>query len=152
ARHDGEAFGDDYELPNARAYTETCAAIGSMMWNWRMLLVTGEARYADLMEWTLYNAFLPGLSLDGRSYFYVNPLADDGRHRRQPWFECACCPPNIARTIASLTGYFCTVVDDAIQIHLYGQGTADVALPDGRTVRLRQQTRYPWDGDVAIAV
>jgi DUF1680 family protein len=152
ARHDGEAFGDDYELPNARAYTETCAAIGSAMWNWRMLLVTGEARYADLMEWTLYNAFLPGVSLDGRSYFYVNPLADDGRHRRRPWFECACCPPNVARTIASITGYFATVSDDGIQVHLYGQGTADVSLPDGRTVRLRQRTRYPWDGDVAIDV
>jgi hypothetical protein len=152
ARHDGEAFGDDFELPNARAYTETCAAIGSVMWNWRMLLLTGEARYADLMEWTLYNAFLPGLALDGRSYFYVNPLADDGRHRRQTWFECACCPPNIARTIASLAGSFSTLSDDGVQLHLYGRGTASVSLPDGRTIRLRQQTRYPWHGDVAIAV
>jgi len=152
ARHDGEAFGDDYELPNARAYTETCAAIGSVMWNWRMLLLTGEARYADLMEWTLYNAFLPGLALNGREYFYVNPLADEGKHRRQPWFECSCCPPNIARTIASITGYFYTLSDAGIQVHLYGQGTAEIALPDGRTVRLRQQTRYPWDGDVAIEV
>lgn len=116
ARHDGEAFGDDFELPNARAYTETCAAIGSVMWTWRMLLLTGEARYADLMEWTLANAFLPGLSLDGRSYFYVNPLADEGRHRRQPWFECACCPPNVARTMASITGYFATVSGDGIQV------------------------------------
>ncbi|MEA2513242.1 MAG: uncharacterized protein QOJ59_2729 [Thermomicrobiales bacterium] len=152
ARHEGEAFGDDYELPNARAYTETCAAIGSAMWNWRMLLLTGEAKYADLLEWTLYNAFLPGLALDGRSYFYVNPLADEGRHRRRPWFACACCPPNVARTLASVAGYFSTVSDDGIQVHLYAQGTADISLPDGRTVRLRQRTRYPWDGDVALEV
>ncbi|MEA2583967.1 MAG: uncharacterized protein QOF33_2052, partial [Thermomicrobiales bacterium] len=152
ARHEGEAFGDDYELPNARAYTETCAAIGSAMWNWRMLLLTGEAKYADLLEWTLYNAFLPGLALDGWSYFYVNPLADEGRHRRRPWFACACCPPNAARTLASVAGYFSTVSDDGIQVHLYAQGTADISLPDGRTVRLRQRTRYPWDGDVALEV
>ncbi|MEA2598151.1 MAG: uncharacterized protein QOF01_4620, partial [Thermomicrobiales bacterium] len=152
ARHEGEAFGDDYELPNARAYTETCAAIGSAMWNWRMLLLTGEAQYADLLEWTLYNAFLPGLALDGRSYFYVNPLADEGRHRRRPWFACACCPPNVARTLASVAGYFSTVSDAGIQVHLYAQGTADISLPDGRTVRLRQRTRYPWDGDVALEV
>ncbi len=152
ARHDGESFGDDHELPNARAYTETCAAIGSVMWNWRMLLLTGEARYADLMEWTLYNAFLPGLALNGREYFYVNPLADEGGHRRQTWFECSCCPPNIARIIASITGYFYTVADDGIQVHLYGQGTAEIALPDGRTVRLRQETRYPWDGAVTLDV
>jgi DUF1680 family protein len=152
ARHDGEAFGDDYELPNARAYTETCAAIGSAMWNWRMLLLTGAAKFADLMEWTLYNAFLPGLGLDGRSYFYVNPLADEGGHRRRPWFDCACCPPNVARTIASLTGYFYTTSDSGFQVHLYAQGTAAVSLPDGRSVRLRQETRYPWHGDVAIGI
>lgn len=152
ARHDGESFGDDYELPNTRAYTETCAAIASVMWNWRMLLLTGDAKYADLMEWTLYNAFLPGLALNGREYFYVNPLADEGNHRRQTWFECSCCPPNIARTIASITGYFYTVAGSAIQTHLYGQSTADIPLPDGRTIRLRQQTRYPWHGDVAIDV
>jgi DUF1680 family protein len=117
-----------------------------------MLLLAGEAKYADLMELTLYNAVLPGLGLDGRHYFYVNPLTDDGGHRRQPWFECACCPPNIARTIASIGGYFSTVSGATIALHLYGQGTAAIPLPDGRTVRLRQVTRYPWDGDVAIEV
>lgn len=152
ARHDGESFGVDYELPNTRAYTETCAAIASVMWNWRMLLLTGDAKYADLMEWTLYNAFLPGLALNGTEYFYVNPLADEGSHRRQRWYECSCCPPNIARTLASLTGYVATTSEDGVQIHLYAQGTADVTLPTGRTVHIRQETRYPWDGDIAITV
>jgi len=114
ARYEGEAFGIDYELPNARAYTETCAAIASVMWNWRMLQHHGEARFADVMELALYNGVLSGLSLDGQSYFYQNPLADDGTHRRQEWFGCACCPPNIARLLASLTGYFYSVDNDSV--------------------------------------
>jgi DUF1680 family protein len=152
ARYEGESFGEDFELPNARAYTETCAAIGSVMWNWRMLLLTGEAKYADLMEWTLYNAFLPGLSVDGQAYFYVNPLADEGSHRRQPWFACACCPPNIARAIASIGGYVYTTAGTDIFLHLYAQGAAEISLADGRVVRLRQETRFPWDGEIAISV
>lgn len=152
SRHEGESFGDDYELPNTRAYTETCAAIASVMWNWRMLLLTGEARHADLMEWTLYNGMLPGVALDGRSFFYINPLADDGRHRRQEWFFCACCPPNVARTLPSVPGYVATVDDDGIALHLYAQGTVTAAIPDGPTVQLHQETRYPWDGAIAITV
>jgi DUF1680 family protein len=152
SRYEGEAFGRDFELPNARAYAETCAAIGSVMWNWRMLLLSGAARYADRLEWTLYNAVLPGLSLDGRDYFYENPLASDGTQRRQPWFDCACCPPNIARLLASLPGYAASVASDAIWLHLYAQSTVDVSLPDGRAVRLRQRTRYPWDGAVDLEV
>ncbi|MEM2183178.1 MAG: glycoside hydrolase family 127 protein, partial [Candidatus Bathyarchaeia archaeon] len=105
SRHEGEAFGNDYELPNVRAYAETCAAIANFMWNWRMLLLTGDGAFADIMELTLYNGILSGISLDGKKYFYVNPLADRGAHRRQDWFECACCPPNVARLIASLPGY-----------------------------------------------
>ncbi len=101
SRYDGESFGEEYELPNRRAYTETCAAIALFMWNYRMLLVTGDAKYADLMELVLYNGLLSGISIDGRHYFYVNPLEDRGRHRRQQWYECACCPPNIARTLTS---------------------------------------------------
>jgi DUF1680 family protein len=139
-------------LPNVRAYTETCAAIASVMWNWRMLLLTGEARYADLMEWTLYNAMLPGVALDGRSFFYINPLADDGRHRRQEWFFCACCPPNVARTMPSVPGYVATVDDAGITLHLYAQGTLTAAIPNGPTVELRQETQYPWDGAIAITV
>ena len=152
ARYEGEAFGEDFELPNARAYTETCAAIGSVMWNWRMLALEGDARYADLIELALYNGVLPGLSLDGEEYFYQNPLADDGTHRRTPWFGCACCPPNVARTLASLPGYVYSVSDEGIWTHLYAAGDAELELPDGNLVRLKQQTEYPWDGNVTIEV
>ena len=151
SRHEGEAFGEDYELPSGRAYAETCAAIASVMWNWRMLMISGDARYADLMEHTLYNAVLPGVSLDGRHYFYQNPLADNGTHRRQPWFSCACCPPNVARLLASLPGYFYGVSDDTMWVHLYAEGSATLNLGD-RTVRLAQRTDYPWDGNVEIEV
>jgi DUF1680 family protein len=151
-RYEGEAFGRDFELPNERAYTETCAAIASVMWNWRMLAFGGEARYVDLIEHTLYNAVLPGLSLDGQHYFYQNPLADDGSHRRQPWFGCACCPPNVARLLASLSGYVYSASKNAVWVHLYAEGAATVELDKGRIVRLRQRTRYPWDGRVEINV
>jgi DUF1680 family protein len=152
SRHEGEAFGDDYELPNARAYTETCAAIALIMWAWRMLALDGDARYADIMELALYNGFLSGLSLDGLSYFYVNPLANDGTHRRQPWFNCACCPPNIARLLASLPGYVYSVSPDAIWCHLYAAGVGRLTLADGHIVSIRQETDYPWDGDVTLTV
>jgi uncharacterized protein len=152
SRYEGEAFGKDFELPNERAYTETCAAIASVMWNWRMLALEGEARYADLIEHTLYNAVLPGLSLDGQHYFYQNPLADDGSHRRQPWFGCACCPPNVARLLASLPGYFYSTSEGAVWVHLYAEGAATVELDRDRTIRLSQRTRYPWDGRVEIQV
>jgi DUF1680 family protein len=152
SRYEGEAFGRDFELPNERAYTETCAAIASVMWNWRMLLLEGEARYADLLEHTLYNAVLPGVSLDGQRYFYQNPLADDGSHRRQPWFGCACCPPNVARLLASLPGYFYSVSEDAVWVHLYSEGAATVELDENWTIRLLQRTHYPWDGRIEIQV
>lgn len=152
SRHEGEAFGDDYELPHARAYTETCAAIASVMWNWRMLALSGEARFADLLEWTLVNAVLPGLSLDGDAYFYQNPLTDDGRHRRRPWFGVACCPPNVARLLGSLPSYLYTVTDDELWVHLYAAGSVDTLLPDGRRVALEQRTAYPWDGTVELTV
>jgi uncharacterized protein len=152
SRYEGESFGEDYELPNALAYTETCAAIGSMMWNWRMLQIEGDARYADLLERTLYNAMLPGVSLDGETYFYQNPLADEGSHRRQTWFGTACCPPNVARTLASLPGYFYGISDQGIWIHLYAASAARIPLADGRLVELRQETRYPWDGEIAIEI
>jgi DUF1680 family protein len=152
SRYEGEAFGRDFELPNERAYTETCAAIASVMWNWRMLALGGEARYADLIEHTLYNAVLPGLSLDGQHYFYQNPLSDDGYHRRQSWFGCACCPPNVARLLASLPGYFYSASQGAIWVHLYAKGAATVELDKNRTIRLSQRTRYPWDGRVEIQI
>jgi len=152
SRAQSEAFGEDYELPNARAYSETCAAIANVMWNWRMLALEGDARYADPLETALFNAVLVGVSLDGRSYFYRNPLADDGTHRRQPWFGCACCPPNLARLLASLPGYFYGLSDEGIWVHLYAGGKARIVLPDGRAIGLIQQTRYPWEGEVSIEV
>ena len=152
SRYEGESFGKDFELPNERAYAETCAAIGSVMWNWRMLMLEGDARYADLIEHTLYTAVLPGISLDGGRYFYQNPLADEGKHRRQPWFGCACCPPNVARLLASLPGYFYGASEDAVWVHLYSDSTATVELDGNRIVSLRQRTRYPWAGRVEIKV
>ncbi|MFN8522249.1 MAG: glycoside hydrolase family 127 protein [Chloroflexota bacterium] len=151
-----EAFGQPYELTNELAYTETCAAIGSIMWSWRRLLQTGEARFADLIERTLYNAVLPGVSLDGRAYFYTNLLLSRGLpenlsrgwHRRQPWHSCACCPPNVMRLIASLGHYLATEDAAGIQIHQYASGTVfgDSGL------RLDVETRYPWDGLVRVRV
>jgi uncharacterized protein len=152
SRYEGEAFGRDFELPNERAYAETCAAIGSVMWNWRMLGIEGDARFADLIEHTLYNAVMPSISLDGQHYFYQNPLADDGSHRRQPWFGCACCPPNVARLLASLPSYFYSASEDAVWVHLYAEGAANVELAGTRTVRLSQRTRYPWDGGIEIRI
>lgn len=152
SRYEGESFGEDYELPNALAYSETCAAIGSAMWNWRMLLVEGDGRYADALELTLYNAMLAGVAPDGQSYFYQNPLADEGSHRRQAWFGTACCPPNVARTLASLPGYLYGVSDEGVWVHLYAASGARIPLATAGVVALRQHTRYPWHGDVAIEV
>ena len=145
AHHMDEAFGDAFELPPDRCYGETCAAIASVLWNWRMLLVTGEARFADLLERTLYNGVLAGLALDGGGYSYVNPLHVREGHRdpvergarRQPWYACACCPPNVMRLLASLQRYVATRDDDGVQIHQYTSGTFG-------PVRVR--TDYPWDG------
>jgi DUF1680 family protein len=156
ARHSGESFGDDYELPNRRAYAETCAAIASVMWNYRMVLITGDARYTDLLEHTLFNAVLPGFSADGQGYFYVNPLTNDGDHRRQPWFSCACCPPNIARLLASLPGYFYSWSNDfsrfTLWLHLYADNTLTIPLPDGSPLTLEIRTAYPWGEDLTITV
>ena len=152
ARWEGEAFGKDYELPADRAYAETCAAIASVMWNWRLLQIDGDAAYADLMEWTLYNAVLPGLSLDGQHYFYQNPLSDDGTHRRQAWFGCACCPPNVARLLAQLPGYVASVEGSAIWLHLYAAGAIRATLASGQSVALTVAGDYPWDGALSITV
>jgi hypothetical protein len=151
ALYAGEALGRDYELPNASAYSETCAAIANLMWQWRMFLLSGEARFVDVLELALYNGALAGISLDGKGYYYVNPLADRGGHRRQPWFGCACCPPNIARILAQLTGYFYATSDDGLWVNLYA--ASDARLPwRGQTVALAQDTAYPWDGDVALRI
>lgn len=152
SRYEGESFGNDYELPNDRAYTETCAAIASVMWNFRMLHLTGEARFADVMENTLYNAVLPGISLDGVRYFYENPLADRGKHRRQEWFGCACCPPNVARLLASLPGYFYSTAQDSVYVHLYATSSASLVLSNGAEFRLSQSANYPWEGVVTLTI
>jgi DUF1680 family protein len=142
ARANGEAFGDDFELPNANAYAETCAAVASIMWSYRMLLLTGEAKYADLIELTMYNGALTGIALDGENYFYVNPLENDGNHRRVPWFDCACCPPNISRLIASWPGYLYSTSADAVWVHQYVKGTING--------KLTVDASYPWSGKIAI--
>ena len=152
SQYEGESFGEDYELPNKDAYAETCAAIANVMWNWRMLLLNGDSRFADVLETALYNAVLVGLGLDGKSYFYRNPLADDGDHRRQPWYQCACCPPNVARMLASTAGYFYSLSEEGIWVHLYAENTAQLELLDGRRIGIVQRTKYPWDGSVEVQV
>ena len=165
SRHRDEAFGDPYELPPDRAYNETCAAIASVMWAWRLLLATGEARYADLIERTLYNGFAPGFSLDGHRYFYVNRLqarvdpdmpTPESPPRdslgRQPWFGCACCPPNVMRMLSSIEHYVATRTDRGVQLHQYVPATVSVAAPDGGLVQLEIDTDYPWSGRVDVHV
>jgi DUF1680 family protein len=152
ARFSGEAFGEPYELPNARAYAETCAAIAHAMWAWRMLLATGEAQYADWLETILYNGFLSGVSLGGAEYFYMNPLASPAGYRRQPWFGCNCCPPNIHRTLAALPGYLFTTSEEGVWVHLYDACEALLTLPDRTLVRLEVRTHYPWEGEIEIVV
>jgi uncharacterized protein len=158
AHHSDEAFGDPYELPNERSYCETCAAIASIMFSWRMLMITGEAKYADLMERTLYNGFLAGLSLDGQRYIYANPLqvreghvvrGDDHDYERVEWFDCACCPPNVMRTLASLEHYVLLGSDERVVLHQYMTGRYTAAVAGGE-VRMGVTTDYPWDGTVTI--
>jgi len=151
ARHEGEAFGEAYELPNETAYAETCATIANFMWNYRMLLVSGESRFADIMELCLYNGILSGISIDGKEYFYVNPLADRGSHRRQRWFACACCPPNIARTITSIPGYMYSTSSEGIWVNLYASNTSEFDI-NGSKVVLEERTDYPWNGLVEFKI
>jgi DUF1680 family protein len=151
ARGGGESFGADYELPNATAYCETCAAIANAMWNHRMSLLHGDAKYIDVLERVIYNGFLSGISLSGDRFFYPNPLASDGKYQRSPWFGCACCPTNIVRFMPSLPGYAYAQKADNVYVNLFIGGSAEIKLP-GNTVRMRQQTNYPWDGYVKIKV
>jgi uncharacterized protein len=155
ARSAGEAFGDSYELPNFTAYGESCAAIGNMMWNWRLLTATGEAKYADVIERALYNGINSGMSLDGTLYCYRNPLAfdpSDGDHIRNPWYDTTCCPPNLERTFASLPGYFYSTSKDGLYVHLYDNSQLDWHLEDGTGLKVAQKTNFPWDGAVDFTV
>ncbi len=160
SRHRDEAFGDPYELPADRAYNETCAAIASVMWNWRLLLATGLRRYADEMERTLYNAVAVGLAADGTNFSYSNPLQlraghdgteEDSPSGRLPWYRCACCPPNLARLGASLHHYVATGGGDGVQVHLYTRGRISVEL-DAGPVEFEVATDYPWQGTVTVTI
>ena len=148
-----EGFTRDYDLPNETAYAETCAAIGLVFWNHRMLQLEGNARFGDTLERALYNGVLSGVSLSGDRFFYENPLASLGTHHRQPWFDCACCPPNVARLLASLGGYIYSYHHDhdgGVAVHLYAQGRGSFSLPGG-SLTLLQSTHYPWEGKVDFA-
>jgi DUF1680 family protein len=155
SRSDGEAFGDAYELPNFRAYGESCAAIGNMMWNWRLLAATGDAKFTDVIERALYNGINSGMSLDGTLYCYRNPLAFDpstGDKIRNPWYDVTCCPPNLERTFGSLPGYFYSTSADGIYVHLYDNSELNWGLENGVGLKVAQKTNYPWDGNVEITV
>jgi uncharacterized protein len=159
ARHQGEAFGDDYELPNATAYNETCAAIGSIFWNHRLFLLTGAAKYYDIIERTLYNGFLSGIALEGNTFFYVNPLEFDREYRfnrdnslsRQPWFGCSCCPTNVVRLLPSLSEYIYAIQDDRLYVNLYTGSQTQINM-NGVEVSIAQETQYPWEGRIKITV
>ena len=159
ARHHGEAFGDNYELPNQTAYNETCAAIGSIFWNHRLFLLDGQAKYYDVLERTLYNGFLSGISLEGNTFFYVNPLESDGKYafnsddtiERQSWFSCSCCPTNVVRLLPSLPGYIYAMGDERIYVNLFIGSQVQLDL-SGSKIQLTQVTEYPWDGHVKLTV
>lgn len=147
----GEAFGENYELPNMTAYCETCAAIGNVYLNYRLFLLHGESKYFDVLERTLYNGLISGVSLDGGSFFYPNPLESTGQHKRQPWFGCACCPSNISRFIPSLPGYIYAVKGNNLYVNLFMSNTATIKMENGSVV-LKQSTNYPWSGKVNLEI
>jgi DUF1680 family protein len=150
SRHN-EGFTTDYDLPDETAYAETCATIALLMWNQRLLQFAGESRFADVLERGLYNGFLSGVSLAGNTFYYENPLSSAGDHHHVPWFECPCCPPNVARVIASVGQYFYSTGPGSAWVHLFGGSTAALVV-DGRPVQVRQETQYPWDGAVRVTV
>jgi DUF1680 family protein/alpha-L-arabinofuranosidase len=151
ATSNNEAFGKNYELPNATSYCETCASIGNAMWNYRMFQLTGDAKYLDVFERVIYNGFLSGVALSGDKFFYVNPLESRGQNKREPWFSCACCPPNIARFMASMTGYVYAKSGNMVYVNMFVAGEGKVKV-NNDDVRIRQETRYPWDGSVKITI
>jgi uncharacterized protein len=155
ARAAGESFGADYELPNMSAYNETCAAVGNDYWNHRLFLLHADSKYIDVMERTLYNGLISGVSLDGKTFFYQNPLEATGlagKDQRSPWFGVACCPGNITRFMASVPGYVYAERNDALWVNLFVASAADIKLDNGRTVHMTQETRYPWEGAVKMTV
>ena len=158
ARHDGESFGDNYELPNLTAYSETCAAIGNVWWNHRLFLLEGGVKYYDIIERTLYNGLISGMSLNGTEFFYPNALESDGQYKfnqgactRKSWFDCSCCPTNLIRFLPSLPGLIYATREDTLYINLYAASEADIELPTGK-VSVTQATAYPWDGRVDVTL
>jgi hypothetical protein len=151
ATGNGEAFGKNYELPNMSAYCETCAAIGNVYLNYRLFLLHGDAKYYDVLERTLYNGLISGVSLDGGSFFYPNPLESNGQYHRQPWFGCACCPSNICRFIPSVPGYVYAVHNSDVYVNLFMSNHSDLIV-SGKAVELKQSTDYPWTGDINLEV
>jgi DUF1680 family protein len=146
-----EGFTTDYSLPNLTAYCETCASVGMVLWNWRMNQFTGDSKYADVMERSMYNGALAGISLEGDLFFYVNPLESVGKHHRKPWYGCACCPSQICRFLPSIGNYIYGLSQDAVWVNLYMGNTAEVKV-NGKNVTLTQETNYPWEGAVALTV
>jgi len=158
AKHEGESLGKDYELPNLSAYAETCASIGDVLWNIRLFTLSGESKYFDIIERTLYNGLIAGISLDGKKFFYVNPLEADGKYAfnqgsktRQPWFDCSCCPTNLIRFIPSLPGIIYATQSDTLYINLYASNKAKVNI-NNSLLNIEQQTDYPWKGKVALSI
>lgn len=157
-----QSYGRSFQLPNITAHNETCANIGNMLWNWRMFELSGQAKYVDIMEQALYNSVLSGISLDGKKYFYTNPLAasddfpyvlrwSEGRHKeRQPYISCFCCPPNTVRTIAEVQQYAYSLDSKGVYVNIYGANKLISNLENGEPVQLVQSTDYPWDGHVSI--
>ena len=160
AKHEGEAFGKNYELPNLTAYNETCAAIGNVYWNYRMFLLHGDAKYIDILERSLYNGVISGVGLDGKTFFYPNPLECDLKYKfnqggsldRQPWFDCSCCPSNICRFLPSIPGYIYAQAPGSLYVNLFVQSSSTILLDKKLPVIISQETKYPWDGDVKITV
>ena len=151
AKGQGEAFGKNYELPNRTAYCETCANLATCYWNHRMFLVHGDAKYIDVLERALYNSVISGVSLDGKEFFYPNPLSARGDYARSKWFDCSCCPTNLCRFIPSVPGYAYAVGDDGPYVNLFVEGAAVLEV-GGKKVRIEQATKYPWDGRVEMTV
>lgn len=156
ARHDGEAFGDNYELPNLTAYNETCAAIGSVYWNNRLFNLTGDVKYTDVLERTMYNGLISGISLKGTEFFYPNALESDGKYlfnrgacTRSAWFDCSCCPTNLIRFIPAIPGLIYAHKGDILYVNLYMSNTAEVRLGT-KKLNVSQETNYPWDGSVKV--
>ncbi|MFC0775229.1 aceric acid hydrolase [Terrimonas alba] len=156
-----QSYGRDYQLPNFSAHNETCANIGNVLWNWRMFLLTGESRYADIVELALYNSVLSGVSMDGTKYFYTNPLASTTNYPyhlrweggRIPYISKSnCCPPNVVRTIAEVNSYIYSIGEKGLYISMYGGNTLVTELHDGTKIKLEQKTNYPWDGKISLNI